>query len=548
MTYTSEESGTSAQPALERSPASVRDATFDVMRRFGMTTIFGNPGSTEVSFLTDLPDDIDFVLGLHEGAVVGIATGYAIATGEPAFVNLHTAAGLGNAINAITNARDSHVPLVVVVGQQDRRQLSFEPFLTGRALERLAGEYPVWSNLPSRPQDVPGAIARAYHEAKAAPGPALVVVPMGDWEEPASPLAAGSPASILRPTSIAQDDLEELVELLESALSPAIVVGAGADSAAGWAGVVSVAERLRCPVWQEPFGSRAGFPQDHPLFAGHLHWRRRLLREALAGHDVVLVVGTNAFRLYILEQPEPAIAPGTRVAVITADPAEAYRSPCDVAVVADVGASCAALAERLEARDGPWPEPMPALPAPAPPAAGEKLRAGHVLDALARRLTADAILVEESPSSRPELHQRLRARSPMGFISGANGGLGFGVSGAIGLRMALPERGVVAVLGDGSTLFGLQALWSAGRYDVGVVLIVMANGGYAVMDAQAHARGGTGAWPGFPGVDIAGIAACLGCPSKRVETYEDLLATLDEELADLAGRKGPIVIEVVLAE
>src|SRR5579863_1033591 len=307
MTYTSEESGTSAQPALERAPASVRDATFDVMRRFGMTTIFGNPGSTEVSFLTDLPDDIEFVLGLHEGAVVGIATGYAIASGEPAFVNLHTAAGLGNAINAITNARDSHVPLVVVVGQQDRRQLSFEPFLTGRALERLAGEYPVWSNLPSRPQDVPGAIARAYHEAKAALGPALVIVPMGDWEEPADPLAAGSPVSVLRPTSIAHEDLEALVELLESALSPTIVVGAGADSTTGWEGVVSVAERLRCPVWQEPFGSRAGFPQDHPLFAGHLHWRRRLLRDALAPHDLVLVVGTNAFRLYLFEQPEPPV-------------------------------------------------------------------------------------------------------------------------------------------------------------------------------------------------------------------------------------------------
>src|SRR5579863_7407313 len=170
MTYTSEESGTSAQPALEREPASVRDATFDVMRRFGMTTIFGNPGSTEVSFLTDLPDDIEFVLGLHEGSVVGMATGYALARGEPAFVNLHTAAGLGNAVNAIANARDCRAPLVIVVGQQDRRQIAFEPFLTGRALERLAGEYPVWRQFPARAQDVPGAIARAYHEAVAARG------------------------------------------------------------------------------------------------------------------------------------------------------------------------------------------------------------------------------------------------------------------------------------------------------------------------------------------------------------------------------------------
>ena len=169
----------------------VRDATFDVMRRFGMTTIFGNPGSTEVSFLTDLPDDIEFVLGLHEGTVVGIAAGYAIARGEPSFVNLHTAPGLGNAINAIANARDCRAPLVIVVGQQDRRQIAFEPFLTGRALERMAGEYPVWSSLPVRAQDVPGAIARAYHEARAGKGPALVVVPMGDWLEEADELAAG---------------------------------------------------------------------------------------------------------------------------------------------------------------------------------------------------------------------------------------------------------------------------------------------------------------------------------------------------------------------
>ena len=126
----------------------VRDAVFDVMRRFGMTTIFGNPGSTEIPFLTGLPSDIHFVLGLHEGSVVGMATGYALARREPALVNLHTAPGLGNAINAIANARDMHAPLVVLVGQQDRRQLAYEPFLTGRALERLAGEYPVWSSLP----------------------------------------------------------------------------------------------------------------------------------------------------------------------------------------------------------------------------------------------------------------------------------------------------------------------------------------------------------------------------------------------------------------
>src|SRR5436305_7293683 len=196
--------GGAAAPAGGRT---VREATFDVMRRHGLTTIFGNPGSAEISVLTDLPPDMHFVLGLHEGSVVGIATGYALARGEPAFVNLHTAAGLGNAVNAIANARDSRAPLVVVVGQQDRRQLAYEPFLAGRALERLAGEYPVWSSLPVRAQDVPGAIARAYHEAAAAKGPALVVVPMGDWLEEADELAAGAPASVVRARSVDASDV-----------------------------------------------------------------------------------------------------------------------------------------------------------------------------------------------------------------------------------------------------------------------------------------------------------------------------------------------------
>jgi benzoylformate decarboxylase len=526
----------------------VRDATLDVMRRYGMTTIFGNPGSTEVSFLTDLPADIEFVLALHEGSAVGIASGYAIARGEPSFVNLHTAPGLGNAINAIANARDCRAPLVLVVGQQDRRQLAFEPFLTGRALDRLAGEYPVWASTPIRAQDVPGTIARAYHEAKAASGPALVVVPMSDWEEPADELAADAPERVLRAGSVSPAELQELVELVEAAENPAIVTGAGSDSPEGWSALVALARRLNCPVWQEPFGGRAGFPQDDRLFAGHLHWRRQLMREALAPHDLVLVVGTNAFRLYLFEHPEPPVAPGTRVAVISADAAEAHRSPCELAVVAPVAATCAALAARVLERDGPAPEPMRRPLAPEPPAPGEPLRAGHVLHALAERLPVDAVLLEESPSSRPELHQRIPARAPLGFVSGANGGLGFGIPGAIGLRMGLPGRTVVGVIGDGSALFAIQALWSAARYEVGVVLIVMANGGYGVMDAQARARGGAGAWPAFPGIDIAGIAQCLGCPATRVQTHDQLLRALDEALGEPASRKQPVLIEVALAE
>ena len=528
-------------------PRTVRDAVFDVMRRFGMTTIFGNPGSTEISFLTGLPPDIHFVLGLHEGSVVGIATGYALARGEPAFVNLHTAAGLGNAVSAIANARDSRAPLVVLVGQQDRRQLAYEPFLAGRALERLAGEYPVWASLPVRAQDVPGSIARAYYEAQTERGPTLVVVPMGDWDEPADEQAAGWPDRTVRAASVAPAELGDLAEMIERSRRPALVVGPGTDSCEGWEGAIALAERLRCPVWQESFTRRAGFPQDHPQFAGHLPWRRRQMREAFTGHDLVLAVGTNAFRLYLLDDPGPMVPEGTRVAVLTDDPDEAHRSPCELAVVAPVAASCAALAEQLTQRHD-QPSARLQRPAPPPPPAdGEPLTAAHVLSALAERLPCDAVVVEETPSSQPELYRRVPVRRPGGFVAGGNGALGFGVAGSIGLRMGDPARPVVGVIGDGSSMYAIQALWSAAHYEVGVLLIIMANGRYAVMDGLARARNAPGAWPAFGSIDIAGMARCLGCPAINVRTHAELLETFDEILPGLGGRREPLLVEVALA-
>jgi benzoylformate decarboxylase len=547
-----EEAQLTAMPAADdprqpgAAPRTVRDAVFDVMRRFGMTTIFGNPGSTEIPFLTGLPPDIHFVLGLHEGSVVGIATGYAVSRREPALVNLHTAPGLGNAINAIANARDMHAPLVILVGQQDRRQLAYEPFLTGRALEKLAGEYPVWSSFPARAQDVPGAVARAYNEAVANRGPALVVIPMGDWLEPADDNAAGWPDRTLRGAVATPAEIAELADMIDRAESPALVVGRS-DDCESWSAVISLAERLRCPVWQESFARAAGFPQDHPQFAGHLPWRRRQIRQTLGPHDLVLAIGTNAFRLYILDDPGPMVVEGTRVAVLTDDPAEAHRSPCALAIVAPVASACAALAEEVAERDTAPPAPR-RRPAPLPPpAAGDPLLPGHVYTALAERLPHDAVIVEETPSSQPELYQRVPVRHPRGYVACGNGGLGFGVAGSVGLRMGNPDRPVVGVVGDGSSMYAIQALWSAAHYEVGVLLLVMANGRYAIMDRLARDVGAPAAWPAFGSIDIAGMARCLGCPAVNVTTHDELLATFDEVLPDLAKRREPLLIEIALA-
>jgi benzoylformate decarboxylase len=523
--------------------ATVRDATFDVFRRRGLTKLFSNPGSTEVPFLTDLPDEFEFVLGLHEGPVVAMATGYALGRRTASLAVLHTTAGLGNAVGAIATARVNRAPVVIMVGQQDRRHLVFEPFLTGR-LEKLAGDYPVWVDLPVRAGDVPGAIERAAHEAETHRGPAIVIVPMDDWSAAADQdREDAAPATVVRAASVDATALDQLADLLADARSPALVVGAGADDEETWSALEQLAERLVAPVFQESFGARAGFRQDHRLFAGFLPADRPRLRETLAPYDRILVVGAPVFR-------QSPYAPGrlteddTLIYVINEQADEIHRSPADLALLAPLAAACRELATRLRQREVEPPQQFVPPPAPEP---AHPMLAGHVLAALAERLPDHAAVVEEAPVDRPELHERLLARRPLGFLSAAMGGLGFALGGATGLRMAQPGRPVVAVVGDGSSLYGIHALWSAAHYGVGVLFVILSNGGYAIMDRLAERIGGKPPWPEFADVDIAGLARAFGCEARRLDHHDELLAALDEVVPTLASRSEPLLLDIAIA-
>ena len=524
----------------------VRDVTFDAFRRRGLTTLFANPGSTEVPFLTDLPGDLEFVLALHESSVVGLAAGYALGRGAPSLALLHTTAGLGNGVSAIATARVNRAPVVILVGQQDRRHLAYEPFLTGR-LAGLAGDYPVRVEQPARAQDVPAAVERAFHAAMTQRGPALVIVPMNDWE--AAPDDEREPAAalgeVVRAVAVAPEVVDSLAAFLDGARSPALVVGAGAEDAVARAAVVALAERLSAPVYQEAFGARAGFPHDHPLFAGLLPAGRPGLRERLAPYDALLVVGCPAFRQSFYA-PGRLTMPGTRIAVVTEDAEEAYRSPAELALLASPASVCTALASRVAARDARPSMPFQPPDPPAPPADGEPLRASHVLAALAERLPPDAVVLEEAPVDRPELQERMPASEPFGYLSAAMGGLGFAVPGATGMRMALPDRPVVAVIGDGSTIYGVQGLWSAAHYRVGVLFVVLSNGGYAIMDRLAENHGGVPPWPSFAEVELATVARGFGCPARRIVTHKELTRTLDEIVPALARRDEPLLLDVVV--
>jgi benzoylformate decarboxylase len=329
------------------------------------------------------------------------------------------------------------------------------------------------------------------------------------------------------------------------AAAPAIVVGADADDADTWAALVALAERLDAPVWQESFAARAGFPQDHRLFAGHLPAGRARLRAALSGHDLVLAVGAPVFRQYPHE-PGPFVNPGTTVALITDDIEDAHHSPVALAVVAPPAAACRLLADSVPERRASTRPPNPAV-VPPEPEPDRPLRAAHVLAALAERIAAETVVVEETPSSRPDLHRLLPARAPLGFLSAAMGGLGFAMPAAVGVRMARPQRPVVAVVGDGSALYGIQSLWSAAHYGCGVLFVILANGRYAVMDRLAERYGdGKAPWPAFEEVSIHRIASGLGCPARQVDTYAALVDALDEVVPTLADRTEPLLLEVTV--
>ena len=238
--------------------------------------------------------------------------------------------------------------------------------------------------------------------------------------------------------------------------------------------------------------------------------------------------------------------PGTRIALVADDPGEVHRSPVELAVLAPPAAVCRELARRLPARDVPPPEPFRRPPPPAPPAPGEPLRASHVLAALAERLPRDAVVLEEAPVDRPELHDRLPAREPLGYLSAAMGGLGFALPAATGLRMALPGRPIVAVVGDGSAIYQIQAVWSAAHYRVGALFVILSNGGYAVMDRLAERHGDAGPWPSFAEIELAAVARGFGCPARRIVTHEELVETLDEVVPTLADRDEPLLLDVVI--
>jgi benzoylformate decarboxylase len=522
---------------ISSAPLTVKQAIFDLLRAFGIRKVFGNPGSTELPFLSDWPDDIDYVLGLQEASVIGMADGYAQATRNAGFVNLHSAAGVGHALGNVFTAYRNQTPLVISAGQQARSILPLQPFLFAERASEFPRPYVKFAIEPARAEDVPAAIARAYYVAMQPPcGPTFVSVPSDDWTKPAQAIEA---RSITRELSPDPDAIRGLAEALAASERPAFVVGPGIDRAQAVDLMVRLAEKTRASVWVSPFSARCSFPERHPQFAGFLHASPGQLSEALRDHDLVVVIGAPVFTFHV-EGVAPIFDGATTLFQITDDPDAAAVTPAGTSIIATMKPALAALLEITGESQRAAPKGRVLPPAPA---ASDPIPAEFLLHSLAAAMPRDAVLVEEAPSHRPAMQKFMPMAGADSFYTMASGGLGHGLPAAAGIALGRPGVRTVCLVGDGSAMYSIQALWTAAQRKLPLTVVVINNEGYGAMRSFSQVMQVRNV-PGLnmPGLDFVKIAEGMGCAAARVTKSSDLAAALQRGLT----HQGTSLIEVMV--
>lgn len=476
-----------------------------------MRHVFGNPGSTELTFFRDFPADFTYVLGLQESVAVGMADGFAQATHNAALVNLHSAVGVGHAMGNLFTAYRNRTPLVITAGQQSRSLLPLEPFLFSSQPTELPRPYVKWAIEPARAEDVPRAIERAYHIAMTPPrGPAFVSIPIDDWDMPCAPLPPRAVASAQRADAGA---LAALADALDRSQRPVFVVGAAVDRDRAWPQMVRLAEMHGALVWASPLIGRCSFPEDHPLFAGFLPAFREQIRERMAGHDLLLALGAQLFT-YHAEGTGAYVPDGLAAYQITEDAEWAASAVAGQAIIGGVGA---ALADLVAAgrRQAPAPQQgrvrVPPLPVEDP------LTDALLLQALADLRAPDSIIVEEAPSTREPMHDHLPILRPETFYTCSSGGLGHALPAAVGIAMARPGQRVIALLGDGSAMYSIQALWNAAQLSLPLTVVIVNNGRYEALKSFSRRFGVTEpVGTNLAGIDFVQLARAQGCQALRI--------------------------------
>jgi benzoylformate decarboxylase len=543
-------------------------AFLEILKQEGVEYLFGNPGTTELPLMDGLVEEpaLTYVLGLQEAAVVAMADGYAQASGKLGVVSVHVAPGLGNALGMLYDAQKAGAPLLVTAGQHDQSFNVTEPILWAD-LPPIARPFVKWSAEVRRLEDLPRLVRRAAKTALAPPsGPVFLSLP-ADVLQAEGAVELGAATRVAPRIRGDREAVEAAGATLARAERPLILAGDAVAQSDAHAELVQVAEALGAPVYAEGVANTASFPSSHPLFRGALARVAPAVRQLLLDADVLFSVGGDLLTLSLPFDVDP-MPPGLEVIHLDIDPWELGKNyPTGVAILGDPKATLPEILAAIEARMTPARRQQARERLLANRAAKkrqvEELRTRAraeaqrtpitplaLMSAVADALPSEAVVVDESISSGGGLRVLLRSDDPRSFYGLRGGGIGWGLPAAIGVKLALPDRPVVALVGDGSAMYTCQALWTAAHYRVDVVFVLLNNASYRILKQRIHALKGFAAQADRfiamdlddPRIDFVRLAESLGVRAERIEKTADVGPAVGRALAT----RGPTLLDVEL--
>ncbi|HKV37918.1 MAG TPA: thiamine pyrophosphate-binding protein, partial [Blastocatellia bacterium] len=476
------------------------EAMVEMMVREGIQYVFGNPGTTELP-LMDLfasRDEIAYILALHEDSALGIAAGYAEASGRPAVVNLHTAPGLAHALGNLYNASRAGTPLIVTAGQQDTRAMISEPLLYGDMLQAVRG-YTKWAWEVHHAIEIPTAFARAIKIATTPPtGPVFLSLPVNVMEERGEMELPAVTRIVPARTRPDPESVERAARLLVSAANPVIISGDGVARGGAVPEVIKLAETLGARVHTEPLNSLMDFPSGHALAAGPLFPNAKQTHALLAGTDAMVVLGSNMLTPLVYTG-DPMIPAGVRLIQMDIDERELGKNfPAEVAIRCDLKPGIEELIRALEPLlGGPVSEAVSTRRQIAIARIAERrakfaeesiqmadegpISPAYVARQMREAAAPNAVMVDESVTSTAFVRILFELKEPNSYFYAKGGSLGFGLPEAVGVKLALPDRQVICAIGDGSAMYSIQALWTAARQRLAVTFVVFNNASYMIL-------------------------------------------------------------------
>lgn len=531
-----------------------RSAFLTLLKDEGVTHMFGNPGTTELPIMHALSEhtDLTYVLGLQESIVVAMADGFGRASGKLTACNVHVAPGLGNAMGSIYNAMFTGTPIIITAGQQEQGHGLTEPLLYA-PLVPIATPLVKWATEITRLEDMPRIIRRAAKVAMTPPtGPVFLSLP-GDVLNGEAAVDIGHRTRVDTASRPSDATLDALARRILAADRPAIISGDEIVSSDALAEVAELAETIGAPAYQQTVTWGAHFPSEHRAYMGALTRNQAEVRETLGTYDLIIVVGADPLRMSVWSEVEPLPTDLPIVQIGLKDWEMGKNYPTEMAVRSDVRETLRVLVPALAARGGPelaaraearlaaiaehnWSAKRAArrestrAAAEATPIANDWLMM-QITDAL----PANGVVVNEGLTAAWQLLDYLPYRDRWSYHANASGGIGWAIGAAIGVQLALPERPLVAIIGDGSAMYSIQALWTAAHLKLPITYVIANNKGYRILKQRLQAFHGNDNFIGMsidePEIDFVALARSLGMSAEAVTAPDAVRPALDAAIA-----------------